>query len=476
MKKFSSPDSASDGDAGRRSRLPWHLAAGCLLALLIALLWSRKDRSPTADPALVDAAGPATTANSSSAGFARRSQRLAGSDPAAPAGEIVTNKVHQFSRSRREIVHAIASKLKVEVPAEVERFFDAIEAGRWEEVEPLAKALRDNLARSGELAKLWPPIHEAWGAIQETSNWPAQKLLDYGEAVLGSLRPGMIYVGGTDSGRWIPTLLNETSEGEHHVILTQNAFADSTYVDYINFLYSDRLATLTKDDSGRAFSDYIADAHKRLQHDQQFPDEPKQIRPDEDVRSTDGRVQVSGQVAVMAINERLLQALMEKNPDASFALEESYSFKNAYANATPLGPIMELRVQDEQSALTAERAAQSLDYWRNTAQQLLSDPETPDTSDARKAYSHMAMAQANLFAEHNYSAEAEQAYRVASELSPSYFEPVDQLSKLLLRTGRADEARQLRDNFARNHPDQRPEVDASGTFNVAVPRTQPSRP
>src|SRR5678816_2076379 len=100
---------------------------------------------------------------------------------------------------------------------------------------------------------------------------------------------------------------------------------------------------------------------KRLQHDQQFPDEPKQIRPNEDVRSIDGRIQVSGQVAVMAINEKLLQALMEKNPDASFALEESYSFKNAYANATPLGPIMELRVQDEQSALTAERAAQSLD-------------------------------------------------------------------------------------------------------------------
>jgi hypothetical protein len=127
----------------------------------------------------------------------------------------------------------------------------------------------------------------------ETSNWPAQKLLDYGEAVLGSLRPGMIYVGGTDSGRWIPTLLNETSEGEHHVILTQNALADSNYVDYINFLYNDRLATLTKDDSGRAFADYVADAQKRLQHDQQSPEEPKQIRPDEEVRSIDGRVQVA---------------------------------------------------------------------------------------------------------------------------------------------------------------------------------------
>jgi hypothetical protein len=47
---------------------------------------------------------------------------------------------------------------------------------------------------------------------------PAQKLLDYGNAVLGALRPGMVYVGGTDPGRWIPTLLNETSESERHIV------------------------------------------------------------------------------------------------------------------------------------------------------------------------------------------------------------------------------------------------------------------
>ena len=44
--------------------------------------------------------------------------------------------------------------------------------------------------------------------------------------VLGSLRPGMVYVGGTDNGRWIPELLNDTSQGERHVILTQNGLAD----------------------------------------------------------------------------------------------------------------------------------------------------------------------------------------------------------------------------------------------------------
>src|SRR5436190_23197844 len=104
----------------------------------------------------------------------------------------------------------------------------------------------------------------------------------------------MIYIGGTDPGCFIPTFLNETSEGERHITLTQNALADGTYLDYLNFLYGGQMNTLTEDDSQRAFQNYLADAQKRLQHDQQFPDEPKQLRPGEDVRSTDGRLQVSG--------------------------------------------------------------------------------------------------------------------------------------------------------------------------------------
>src|SRR5437899_5063592 len=109
------------------------------------------------------------------------------------------------------------------------------------------------------------------------------------------------------------------------------------------------MATLTEEDTQKAFKDYVTDAQKRLDHDQQFPDEPKQIRPGEDIRVIDGKVQVSGQVAVMAINERLLQTLMSKNPDASFAIEESFPFKSTYAGAVPLGPIMELRATDEQN-------------------------------------------------------------------------------------------------------------------------------
>src|ERR1041385_8954226 len=171
----------------------------------------------------------------------------------------------------------------MDVPDEVERFFDAVERGRWEEIDAAHEALlltRTNLnqPKSAELHQIWRSIQETWGAAKETHNWPAQKLLDYGEAVLGSLKPGMIYVGGTDPGCFIPTFLNETSDGERHITLTQNALADGTYFDYLNYLYADRLQTLTQDDSQHAFQNYITDAQKRFQHDQEHPDEPKQIR------------------------------------------------------------------------------------------------------------------------------------------------------------------------------------------------------
>ena len=157
------------------------------------------------------------------------------------------------------------------------RFFAAAEAGRWDELDALAKSLRDNREKHSDLGKLWPAILETWCIAEAVHDWPAQKLLDYGQAVLGSLRPDMIYVGGTDPGRGIPTFLNETSDGERHIVLTQNCLDEGSYLEYVNYLYGDRLATLTQKDSERAFQEYLDDAQKRFEHDRQFPNEPKQV-------------------------------------------------------------------------------------------------------------------------------------------------------------------------------------------------------
>src|SRR4029079_10157946 len=113
------------------------------------------------------------------------------------------------------------------------------EAGRWEEMQALfdsMRARRKQQPPARDLDAIWAPIHDTLGVAQETQKWPAQKLLDYGNAVLDALRPGMVYVGGTDPGRFIPTLLNETSDGERHGVLTEHARAAGSYLEYLSFL------------------------------------------------------------------------------------------------------------------------------------------------------------------------------------------------------------------------------------------------
>jgi len=470
-------------ESTRRWRLGWLLAL-CCLVLLLAML-SRGRHAATQVQQIGQSSGPPAVAPAGTSARDRLAARLRqpGPEPAPTATEIVSNKVAQFAGQRRDILERMARKLKQDVPDEVKRFFEAAEAGNWEELDSIFSALRDKRKtlegpEAQNLARLWSPILDTYGVAEQAHNWPAQKLLDYGHAVLDSLRPGMVYIGGTDEGRWIPELLNDTSEGERHVIVTQNALADGTYLEFVRELYGERMNALTGADSQAAFQEYLADAQKRFHHDEQFPDEPKQLRPGEEVQMKENRVQVSGQVAVMAINEKLLQALMRKNPEVSFALQESFPLRETYGNAAPLGPIMELGVQDVQGTFTAERVAQSVDYWRGLAQQLAVDPEASGSPDTLKSYSKLAVGQANLFAERQFSAEAEQAYRLSSQIWPGNVESASGLSELLLRTGRADEARALMDDFERKFPDQKSEIEkerARWSFIASAPGTQPRR-
>jgi tetratricopeptide (TPR) repeat protein len=436
----------------------WGLMAVAMVAIFFGLFWQRPNR---------DVAEIINSTNSTTAAPAAYSRSLArdslhrshySSEVARSAEEIVANKVMRFGRNRREVTHKLAKHFKLEVPGDVERFFDAVESGRWEDIEAAHNALLAqgeglNQPRSSELHQIWRPIQEAWGAAREAHNWPAQRLLEYGNSILDSLRPGMVYVGGTDPGCFIPTMLNETTDGEKHITLTQNALADNTYLDYLGVLYDGQMKPLTSDDSQHAFDAYIQDARKRLQHDQQFPNDPAQVKPGEDIKEIDNRIQVSGQVAVMAINERLFQTLMENNPNATFAMEESFPFPSTYTNATTLGPVMELGVQDQQNALTADRASQSVDYWKAIAQQLLVDPATPDGSDPRKAYSKLVSSQAGLLQDRGFVSQAEEAFRIANELAPESPEAVFRYTHLLVNQNRPADAAVVVENAIRAAPD-----------------------
>jgi hypothetical protein len=444
------------------------MITAAIIILLGLILSTRRNpkasaaQSPGATVSIANRDSAGVTVSASTRSLPKRSQPSA----APTAEEIVANKVTQFGRNRREIVHAIARRLNQEVPPEVEKFFDAVEAGNWDEIDARWEEARKHFGQFNsskengtDLDPYRSAMLDAYGAAEQAHLWPAQELLDYGKTTLDSLRPGMVYVGGTDCGRWIPELLNEPGDAEH-IMVTQNGMADSRYQEWISTLYGDRMKTLTPEESQRAFADYTADAARRLQHDQQFPDEPKQVRPGESIKFIDGKVQVSGQVAVMAINERLLQMLMLKNPDLTFATQESFPMQNTYGDASPLGPIMELNAPN---AFTAERAAQSLDVWRNRAELYLTGNSTL-SAFARSEYSHDATSAGNLLAAHNFPTEAEQVYRLAIQFSPDNPQPTAVLANFLTATGRETEGRQLIADFNQKYPDKMKELEQNRTF------------
>ncbi len=434
------------------------IVAGCLVVFFIASLLPRAKPPPESsqvttadlsDEHFRGAAGP------ESRGLRRARWGAAETLPAESAEQMVARRAAQFARSRREVLHGIAAKLDIGVPAEVEQFFAVAEAGDWKQLRALFNKLmaeRRTQPHPPELDQLWAPVLATFNALEEVHLWPAREYLDYGNAILDSLRPGMVYVGGTDPGRGIPELLNETSESEKHVVITQNGLADNTYMDYLRFIYGDRLNLPTPEQVQSAYEGYVADYQKRLAHDQQFPDEPKQVLPGERVGSDGGGgwtavikqgdqlIQVSGQVSCMAINERILQMILQANPDSPFGLEESFPLKSTYAEAAPLGPIMELRASQDQNALTADSASQAVAYWQDRVQQLLADPAAADSPDWLRAYSKMADAQASLFAAHGLNAQAEDAFRLSLQVCPYSPEVVFGYVELLTGQNRVGDA------------------------------------
>lgn len=418
------------------------LLAFAALWLFIAVLLPRPEAGP---PAPVEGPDRAGSREPSASRPPAPFRPLLGRDSGASAEETVQRKLGQFARSRHALLRAYAQRLQRTVPEEVSRFFALVEAGEIDQANRLYEQLL--LRRDGEfegsetLRELWPPILETFGVAGVVGEWPPQRLLDFGQAILGALEPDMVYLGGTDAGRFIPTLLNETSGGDRHVILTQNALADQTYLRYVEFLYEDRLKPLSGEDSATAFQAYLADAQKRVSHDQAFPDAPRQVRPGEDIRVTENRLQVSGQVAVMDINERLLTTLMKNNPGFQFAMEESFAFKKLGAGAVPLGPILRLGAEADTGAFDAGVAAQTVDYWRATlpAMTTAAAADSPE----RQAWAKLAVAQAGLLAERQFFAEAEATCRLALELAPDHLETRFRLAEILTQSGRPDEARVL---------------------------------
>jgi hypothetical protein len=137
-------------------------------------------------------------------------------------------------------------------------------------------------------------------------------------------------------------------------------------------VYPDReILTATEEDSQKAFQEYLADAQRRLQL--------KQLKPGEDVRIIDNRVQVSGQVAVMAINGLLTKVIFDKNPNNEFYVEESFPLDWMYEHLTPFGIIMKINRQ-KLPELTDDIVQRDHEFWSQYLTRMIGNWITYDTT------------------------------------------------------------------------------------------------
>jgi tetratricopeptide (TPR) repeat protein len=145
-------------------------------------------------------------------------------------------------------------------------------------------------------------------------------------------------------------------------------------------VYPDReIYTPSPDDNSRCFQEYMADAQKRLMHDAQFPNEPKQVKPGEDVHLVGNNVSVSGQVAVMAINGLLTKVIFDHNPKNEFYVEESMPLDWMYPYLTPFGIIMKMN-RHPLPELSEDIIKRDHEFWKQYSKRLTGDVVDYNTS------------------------------------------------------------------------------------------------
>ena len=252
-----------------------------------------------------------------------------------------------------------------------------------------------------------------------------------------------IVFGGTDPGRFCPTYMifcesfippscqpeqDQNFNRRDCYLITQNALADGTYLDYLRSQYFrsqqqdppffrefvkllgeknplvrslSSLAYMVLDvpltkfgakvearrraegvyppseiyipspqDSQECFQQYTEDVARR---------QPLgQLRPGEDVNVQNGRVQVSGQVAVMMINGLLCKVIFDRNPTNEFYIEESFPLDWMYPYETPFGVIMKIN-REPLTSLPPEVFKRDHEFWSKFSERLIGNWITYDT-------------------------------------------------------------------------------------------------
>ena len=257
----------------------------------------------------------------------------------------------------------IVEKRHLTLSAELKSFFAAARAGRLREANQIFVGLRRS-ADAGHSVAMDVEV-----AVGNFSEGDPELMLALARGLTNSLPPGCVYFGGTDFGRGLPTALCH-SPGDPFFVITQNGLADESYLDYLGEMYGGKIYVPTHEDSEHSFQNYLEDAQKRLQS--------HQLKPGEDVKMKDGRVQVNGEVAVMTINGLLAKIIFDKNPDREFYYEESFPMLDFEPYLSPHGLLMKVNRQ-ALNAIPSGEIQKDQDFWSGELADKIGDWLKKDT-------------------------------------------------------------------------------------------------
>jgi hypothetical protein len=290
-------------------------------------------------------------------------------------------QLKQFLAVQEVQARALAKQDGNKLPPEFDAFYRAAETGDWQDATNLYQQMGKRLDGDSSLRGSW------WSATLDAAGvfwtFPSgdKYAVAFGNDIIKSIPGGSIYFGGADPGRFVVTALMEShAEGKPFFMLSQNPLADVTYLHYLRAMYGGKIWTPADEDLQKSFLDYTKDAQRRLAHDQQFPNEPRQLKPGEEVKlDSNGLVQLSGQMNVIGIRELLTKSIFDKNPNREFYVVEGFPLDWMYPYLEPHGLIMRLSRQPL-PALSDEIVQRDRAYWTKYLTPMIGGWLKPDTT------------------------------------------------------------------------------------------------
>jgi hypothetical protein len=288
-------------------------------------------------------------------------------------------RLQKFFTAKERHGRSLAKELNVEVAPEMWDYFDAGSKGDWITVR---KLWRDLSRRSGQYAGgemdetvrniVWSPLLEAELAYECFTAMAMKFVEAFARDTIDSIPRGSIYFGGTDPGRGVITAFCKShADADPFFVLSQNPLPDGGYLQYLRTTFGKKIYVPSEADSKDAFEEYKADAAERSKRGA--------LKPGEQFSERGGRIQISGQVSVMAISAIIARMIFDGNPQREFYVQESFALDWMYPHLTPHGPIMKVNRQPlseiDDSVLKKDR-----EYWRRQTARFVGDWLEEETS------------------------------------------------------------------------------------------------